>query len=165
MAKITMKKRRQDKMFTGAKKMLRLETEINLVICQKTNIDDWVHFFKDHCSDYIYDLADKKDFSEFMLDALTLDNPHEHESIGIIDYELAFHRLELKQLQDFTLLLDESTMIQNETAKWFELILNLNPKNMILLSSTSAGGEYVVKGYKNVERLKAKMRQIWNLEI
>lgn len=129
--------------------MFRLGTEINLVICQKSKVDDWVHHFKDHYSAYIYNLTDKKDFSEFMLDALTLDNPHEYASIGIIDCELAFHRPQLKQLQDFTLMLDESLMI-------LEFILNLKPNNVILLSSTPTGGEYVVKGYRNVERLKAK---------
>lgn len=160
MAKITMKKRRQDKMFTGAEKMLRLDTEINLVICQKSQVDNWVHHFKDHYSAYIYDLTDKKDFSEFMLDALTLDNPHEHASIGVIDCELAFHRLQLKQIQDFTLLLDESSMIQ--------FVLNLKPKNVIMFDVEIMDNEgfpiKIIKGYKNVDRLKAKMRKIWNLE-
>lgn len=156
MAKITMKKRQQNKMFTGAEEMLRLGTEINLVICQKTKVYDWVQHFKAICSDYIYNLTDKKDFCEFMLDALTLDNPREHASIGVINYDLVFHCLQLKHLQDFTLLLDEPSMIQNETAKRFELILNFKSKNVILLSSALTGGKYVANGYKNVERLKAK---------
>lgn len=152
-------------MFTGTEKMFRLDTEINLVICQKSKVNDWVQHFKDHYSAYIYNLTDKKDFTEFMLDALTLDNPHEYPSIGVINYKLAFSRPQLEQLESFTLMLDESSMIQNETAKWFELIFNLKPQNVILPLGTPTGGKYVVKGYKNVERLKAKMRKIWNLEI
>ena len=116
--------------------------------------------------------------------------------VMVINYELAFRRPELKKLTDFTLLLDESSLIQNETAKRSKFIISLNAKNVILLSGTPTGGKYellwsqlhllgwniskklywkqyvdtevkdvegypitIVKGYKNVDRLKRKMRQ------
>ena len=115
--------------------------------------------------------------------------------IGVINYELAFRRKELLQLKDFTLMLDESSLIQNETAKRSKFIMKLNYKNLILLSGTPTSGKYerlwsqlhmlgwtiskdlfwrqyvdteiidnqgfplkVVRGYKNVDRLKQKMR-------
>lgn len=117
-------------------------------------------------------------------------------NVLIINYELAFRRKELLELTDFTLMLDESSMIQNETAKRSKFILKLKPKNIILLSGTPTSGKYeklwsqlhllgwniskdlfwkqyvdveylenqgfpikVVRGYKNVERLKQKMRE------
>lgn len=177
--------------------MMQLGAKVNLVICQKSKIDDWLeHFRKYYQYEYVYNLTDKIDYNEFELLFLTLDNDGQHMHIGVINYELAFRRPELKEMQDFTLMLDESSMIQNENAERSKFILSLNAKNVILLSGTPTSGKYenlwsqlhllgwpiskkmywnqyidtevidnegypitVVKGYKNVERLKRKMRQ------
>lgn len=180
------------KTFVGSEKMVDLHTKINLVICQKSKIKDWVEHFKNEYSNiYVYDLTDKKTYDYVM----------EHYNVFaglkyvfIINYELAFRRSELAKLSNFTLMLDESSMIQNETAKRSKFILKkLSPDNVILLSGTPTAGKYeklwsqmhllgwniskklyynqyvdmeisedgypVIKGYKNVERLKRKMRQ------
>ena len=117
--------------------------------------------------------------------------------VGVINYDLIWRRKELLKLNDFTLMLDESSLIQNETAKRSKFILKMNPKNVILLSGTPTGGKYeklwsqmhllgwniskqlywkqyvvteyldtmdgrsipIVKGYKNVDRLKRKMTE------
>ena len=113
--------------------------------------------------------------------------------VGIINYDLIWRRKDLLKLKDFTLLLDESSLIQNETSKRAKFILKLQCKNVILLSGTPTSGKYerlwsqmnllgwniskkmyyaqyvdmeispdgypVIKGYKNVERLKRKMRE------
>ena len=117
--------------------------------------------------------------------------------VGVINYELAFRRPELAKLNDFTLMLDESSLIQNEQAKRSKFILKkLKPANVILLSGTPTGGKYenlysqlkllgweiskttywntyidyhfedmggfpvrFIDGYKNVDRLKRKMRE------
>lgn len=104
-----------------------------------------------------------------------------------------WRRTELSKLSDFTLILDESSLITNPTSKRTKFILNkLNPANVILLSGTPTGGKYellwsqmhllgwniskdlyykqyvivdnsqgypIIKGYKNEERLKRKMRE------
>lgn len=126
-----------------------------------------------------------------------LSKPQYLQFIGVINYELAFRRTELSQLTDFTLMLDESSLIQNERAKRSKFILNkLKPANVILLSGTPTGGKYenlwsqlhllgwdiskttywntyinyhyediggfpvrFIDGYKNVDRLKRKMRE------
>jgi SNF2 family DNA or RNA helicase len=62
--------------------------------------------------------------------------------IGVINYELTFRRPVLKTLAGFTLMLDESSLIQNETAKRSKFILGLKPDNVILLSGTPTGGKY-----------------------
>jgi len=192
------------KTFTGAEKMKQLGAKVNLVICQKSKIDDWVEHFKTNYSQvddiYCYDLTNKRDFECFFeeVDHLVKDDlmgliP----VVGIINYELAFRRPELAELEDFTLMLDESSLIQNENSKRSKFILKkLQPKNVILLSGTPTGGKYerlwsqlhllgwpiskdlywrqyvdfhyednegypikVIDGYKNVDRLKKKMRQ------
>ena len=132
------------KTFTGAEKMIRLDTKINLVICQKSKIDDWVDHFTDNYENHrdrvvVFNLTEKNDFQMFFN---FVKSPGLAMVIGIINYELAFRRPELKKLTDFTLMLDESSMIQNENAKRSKFILNLHPKNVILLSGTPTGGKY-----------------------
>ena len=118
--------------------MIRLGEKINLVICQKSKIDDWFEHFKNHYPDYaIANLTINGTFEDFNRDI-----EGGNYIIGIINYELAFRRPELKKLTDFTLMLDESSMIQNENAKRSKFILNLHPKNVILLSGTPTGGKY-----------------------
>lgn len=183
------------KTYTGAEKMHELGAKVNLVICQKSKVDDWIEHFKKY---YFYDccivsnLTDKKQFEQFF----NIDFRYGCPVIGVINYELAFRRPDLLKLNDFTLMLDESSLIQNETAKRSKFILKLNAKNVILLSGTPTGGKYellwsqlhllgwniskklywkqyvdteildnegypitIVKGYKNVDRLKRKMRE------
>ena len=180
------------KTFVGSEKMMQLGAKVNLVVCQKSKVDDWFEHFKNYYPDYaIANLTVKGTFEDFNRDI----NDGNY-IIGIINYELAFRRSELKKLKDFTLMLDESSMIQNETAKRSKFILKLEPKNVILLSGTPTGGKYeklwsqckllgwpiskklywkqyveteildnegypitIVKGYKNVDRLKRKLRQ------
>lgn len=180
------------KTFTGAEKMIRLGEKVNLVICQKSKINDWINHFKDNYSCYIYDLTKKNEIELFIKDNWADNN----FKVGIINYELAFRRAELLKLSEFTLMLDESSLIQNEQAKRTKFIMKLNFKNLILLSGTPTSGKYenlwsqlhllgwsiskdlywkqyvdveyldnegfpikVVRGYKNVDRLKQKMRE------
>lgn len=174
--------------------MVRLGAKVNLVICQKSKIDDWVEHFDNNYPEYdVFDLTKKKGIEFF-----TTNVNFELDVIGVINYELAFRRPELLKLTDFTLMLDESSLIQNEKAKRSKFILKLKPKNVIMLSGTPTGGRYeklfsqlkllgypltktayfnayidyhfedygggakvlTVDGYKNVERLKRKMREL-----
>lgn len=172
---------------------MRLSGKINLVVCQKSKIDDWIEHFETYydqrCS--VFNLTKKRDFSDFT--TASLQNTC---SVGIINYDLIFRRLELTKINFDTLMLDESSLIQNETSKRAKFILKkLRFKNVILLSGTPTNGKYenlwsqlhllgweiskdlfwkhyidfewqytngfpmrVVKGYKNVERLKCKLR-------
>lgn len=172
--------------------MKQLDARVNLVVCQKSKVQDWVNHFKEYYSyEYLtYDLTKKSDFESFIL--LT-----SLERIGIINYDLIFRRPELANLKDFTLMLDESSLVQNENSKRSRFILRrLKPQNVILLSGTPTGGKYeklwgqchllgwnisktaywdtyvkyhfddrngfpfrVVDGYKNVDRLKRKLRE------
>ena len=180
--------------------MQQLGAKVNLVICQKSKIQDWVdHFESNYSSNFckVRDLTNKRDMETFLTDVDTCNRFSCFTVVGVINYELAFRRPELAQLTDFTLMLDESSLIQNEKAKRSKFILKLKPKNVILLSGTPTGGKYellysqlkllgmplnkttyyntyieyhfedygggakvlTVDGYKNVDRLKRKMRE------
>jgi SNF2 family DNA or RNA helicase len=183
------------KTYTGGEKLMRLGAKVNLVICQKSKIDDWIEHFKyNYCEFYIYDLTNKDEFDDFITIGSFKNVAGYH--IGVINYDLVWRRPELKRLHDFTLLLDESSLIQNETAKRTKFIMKLDYANLILLSGTPTGGKYeklysqlkmlgynmtkksfynmyvnfhydtrqgfplmIIDGYKNVERLKKKMRE------
>ena len=62
------------KTFVGAEKMVRLMKKINLVICQKTKVDDWIDHFVKHYElledMMIYDLTKwkKDDWESFSKD-------------------------------------------------------------------------------------------------
>ncbi len=121
--------------------MKDLNAEINLIICQKSKIDDWVdHFTNNYSGEYlVFDLTDKVEFEAFMSYQEQKDY---YERIGVINYDLVWRRKDLLNLKDFTLLLDESSLIQNETSKRSKFILKMQPKNVILLSGTPVGGKY-----------------------
>lgn len=125
------------KTYIGAEKMVQLGKRVNLVICQKSKIKDWIKHFQGNYENYfVYDLT-KKGQIEVFLDDLNIGY-----NVGIINYELAWRRKELLQLADFTLMLDESSLIQNKQAKQSKFILKLNPANVILLSGTPTAGRY-----------------------
>lgn len=128
------------KTFVGSEKMYMYGNRVNLVVCQKSKVNDWVnHFLKHYSSEFlIFDLTNKTDFQIF------LHNEEESpfERIGVINYELAWRRKELLNLKDFTLMLDESSLIQNESTKRSKFILKMHPENVILLSGTPTGGKY-----------------------
>lgn len=183
------------KTFIGAEKMFRFGNRVNLLICQKSKIEDWFEHFVDFYSDCGYSFLNLTNKLELEYFLEMVNNPQATlKVIGIINYELAWRRKDLKDLVEFTLMLDESSLIQNESAKRSKFVLKMKPKNVILLSGTPTGGKYEnlysqlqllgwgiskdlywkqyietewveddgffrkeVVGYKNVDRLKAKL--------
>jgi hypothetical protein len=129
------------KTFVGSQKMSQIGKRINLLICQKSKINDWLEHFHQYYLCGACDLTNKKDFDWFM----NVFVPEERTTpcVGVINYELAWRRPELAKLQDFTLMLDESSLIQNKTAKQTKFIINkLKPSAVILLSGTPCSGKY-----------------------
>lgn len=134
------------KTFVGSEKLWELNNVVNLVICQKSKIDDWVEHFKTYYPEYkLFDMTDTHKEAKRALEYgfwLNYRNETSTPSILFINYELAWRRKELLKLKDFTLLLDESSLIQNEKAKRSKFILKLNAESVILLSGTPTSGKY-----------------------
>lgn len=181
--------------------MHQLDARINLVVCQKSKVNDWVEHFREHYPEWtVFDAtSQKKEDKRAYEYGFWMNYRNGNKvvpSIIVINYDLIWRRPELKKLKDFTLMLDESSLIQNENSKRSRFILGLKPKNVILLSGTPCGGKYellwsqmhllgwniskqmywdqyvrshyedvngfplkIVDGYKNVDRLKRKMRE------
>ena len=131
------------KTFVGSEKAINLGIDI-LLVCQKSKIDDWkMHFFEyyidkmkcDESGAWCYNLTTSSGMDMFFHSRYKI-------KIGIINYDLVFRRPELLKLNGFTLILDESSLIQNNKAKRSKFILKLQPENVILLSGTPTAGKY-----------------------
>lgn len=180
------------KTFVGSEKLKQLDGRVNLVVCQKSKVNDWIEHFDTHYPEYLtYDGTKAECLKRF------IEYPYSEKQVCVINYELLFRRPELKKIHFDTLMLDESSLIQNDTAKRTKFILSLETDNVILLSGTPTGGRYenlwsqlrllgwdipkstynstfvnyrmqnvgggmkipIVTGYKNIGRLKRKMRE------
>jgi len=138
-----------DKTFIGSEKAMSFNEKVILVICQKSKIGDWIdHFEKNYHSCWVYDLSKKKQLDVFIdfsqcedLDEET-DGNYPDYFVGVINYDLVWRRPDLLNLNDFTLMLDESSLIANEGSKRSRFILKLKPSNCILLSGTPISGKY-----------------------
>lgn len=177
------------KTFMGSEKMKELNNQVNLVVCQLSKVNDWIkHFTKLYHNYEVFNITDNKELKKFI--------NSNSKRVGVINYDKIFRRNELNKLKDFTLILDESSIIQNENTSRAKAIMKLNYKNIILLSGTPVSGKYEklwsqshllgwniskklflkqytitekmelpngaftnkIIGYKNVERLKKKLR-------
>lgn len=183
------------KTYVGSEKLFALDAQLNLVVCQKSKVEDWIQHFKMYYPNEITADLTNDDALYWFVHSQEYSTNVKH--IGVINYDLIFRRPELAKLKDFTLMLDESSLIQNEMSKRSKFILKkLNPKNVILLSGTPTGGKYerlwsqchllgwkisknafwdtyvkyhyddndgfpvkIIDGYKNVDRLKRKLRE------
>lgn len=145
------------KTFIGSEKMMQLGAKVNLVICQKSKVNDWFNHFVDNYSNsgcIFNNLTNKLELEYFTGLA---NNPALCKTlVGIINYDLVWRRPELLKLSDFTLMLDESSLITNRTAKRSKFILKMNPTNVILLSGTPTAGKY--------EKLWSQLKLLgWNI--
>ncbi|MCH4165128.1 MAG: DEAD/DEAH box helicase [Lentilactobacillus diolivorans] len=118
------------KTFIGSERLWENNTPYNLVICQKSKVNDWYQHFKQYYADD-YQVIKYESQTTFPVN-----------SVLIVNYEKAWRRPQLKRLHDFTLMLDESSKIKNDKSKQTKFILGLRPDNVILLSGTPTGGKY-----------------------
>ena len=128
------------KTFTGAEKMKQLNGRVSLIVCQKSKVKDWYDHIDNnyHKCVILLNLTDKLEFSVFMEQYEKTDNP----IVAVINYDLMIRRSQLKSIHIDTLMLDESSLIQNPKAKRTRFIMDLHPDNVILLSGTPTGGKY-----------------------
>ena len=148
------------KTFVGSEKMHMLGARVNLVVCQKSKVVDWYeHFIENYGEEYnVCNLAGQTFWKNGGIKtAICCIGVSWDKVVFIINYDLVFRRPELEQLKNFTLMLDESSLIQNEMSKRSRFILKkLHPENVILLSGTPTGGKY--------EKLWSQCRLLgWNI--
>ena len=144
------------KTFTGSEKLLSLGYNKNLIICQKSKIIDWKNHIKKYYDVAVFDLTENKKLVSEFLNCST-------RAVAIINYDLVFRRENLLNIENLALLLDESSLIQNEKAKRTKFILALKSVAVVLLSGTPVGGKYE-NLYSQLKLLNVKMTKsaYWN---
>lgn len=137
---------------TGAVKASSYHIPI-LIICPKSVIPQWENTFTDWCKDYqVYNLANKKQLQLFM-------NNNQDLKMGVINYESAWRKPELLKLKNYTLILDESQAIANNTSKQSKGICKLKFENLILLSGTPCSNARYDKLYTQLKLLGLNMNK------
>lgn len=147
------------KTFIGSEKIKELNYKTNLIICQKSKISDWINHFKMYYPEFrIFNLTNSTSLKVYIEGNIKRNNGIVTDNlIGVINYDLVWRRKELLSLSDFTLMLDESSLITNKQANRSKFILKLKPANVILLSGTPTAGKY--------EKLWSQLQLLgWNID-
>lgn len=107
-----------------------------LVVCQKSKVLDWCRHWRDS-SDYpVYDFYAMKAKE---LKAI----PSMRHSVVVVSYDSVWRRPVFREFAKTAhLVLDESSLIQNEDTKRTSFIMKLKPLTVTLLSGTPCVGKY-----------------------
>lgn len=127
------------KTYVGTAQMVKFDGKLNLVLCQKSKMDDWLeHLYWNLLTDVV--VIEQKSKED---DIATLIRNKGDKGLTIIcNYELAWRRTVLGTIAWDTIMLDESSIIQNEKAKITKFVMGLHYQNCILLSGTPCSGKY-----------------------
>lgn len=106
-----------------------------LLVCPKSMCPMWLNHYKQHYLErQVFDLSKPKELESFLVcDEL---------KTGVVSYQTVWRRKQLIELQNFVLMCDESSNLQNKTAKQTKGILKMNPLAVVLLSGTPTAGKY-----------------------
>lgn len=78
------------KTFVGAEKVYLLNNDVNIVVCQKSKIDDWIEHFQEYYPDYsVFDLTKKNQAVRFR-ELVETDKFYDYDIqiVGVINYDL-----------------------------------------------------------------------------
>jgi hypothetical protein len=103
--------------------------EYAVVVTQKSMVETWVKHFQTY-------------YPQWNVVDYTKPKAKIEKGVIIINYEKLFRREEFLKLKNISLILDESSLIQNTKAKRTKFILKLDVKNVVMLSGTVTNGKY-----------------------
>ncbi|HDG5788165.1 TPA: ATP-dependent helicase [Staphylococcus aureus] len=173
------------KTFVGSEKLWELNTPYNLVVCQKSKITDWYQHFKDYYSDdYEIIIFDKQRIENIKPNSILIINYEKaiarpelkklkkftlllDESQYIKNPKSKRTKLIVNELNPDNIILLSGTPIDG---KYEELITQIHllgwkiKESMFLSHYTNRQWDenemkYKIIGYKNIDRLKKKLRQ------
>ncbi|NFY60309.1 DEAD/DEAH box helicase [Staphylococcus aureus] len=173
------------KTFVGSEKLWELNTPYNLVVCQKSKITDWYQHFKDYYSDdYEIIIFDKQRIENIKPNSILIINYEKaiarpelkklkkftlllDESQYIKNPKSKCTKLIVNELNPDNIILLSGTPIDG---KYEELITQIHllgwkiKESMFLSHYTNRQWDenemkYKIIGYKNIDRLKKKLRQ------
>lgn len=122
------------KSFVGSEKLMSLNNTINLIVCQKSKIEDWFNHISEFYDVPVFKLNTPKGFAGFLEST--------ERRVGVINYDLLWRRKELLSLEHVAAIFDESSMIKRTSARRTKAALKLKLDGVVLLSGTPVGGQY-----------------------
>lgn len=122
------------KTFIGSEKLMSFGTQVNLIICQKSKLDEWAEHMRTYYDANVVMIKTDKDVDKLQVAQSPI--------VGVINYDLLFRRKGLQNLTEISVLFDESSMIKNELSKRAKAAMALKAVNVVLLSGTPVGGKY-----------------------
>lgn len=142
------------KTFTGAAKLIDMGCAVNLVVCQKSKIGDWLDHLRnvEHVKAYDLTTGEAAMFRELAV----FNSPF--RIFGVVNYDLLFRR-DWSYLNDYGLMFDESSLLQNKSSKRTKAAMRLSDdaEALVLLSGTPVDGKY--------ERLWSQLHMLgWQID-
>ena len=117
------------KTFVASEKMKELNDNLVVIVCPKSVVSVW-------------EMHIKKYYPEYQVFTYILPEHLLNKTVVIINYDLIWRRTSFLNLEDYTLILDESQFIKNSKTTRTKFIMKLKFKNLILCSGTPTGGKY-----------------------
>ena len=143
------------KTFTGAEKLMSFGYENNLIVCQKSKVRDWVNHMTANYDVWVSDLTTDAGMNVLKTQLANGGT----KTVFVINYDLIWRRSELFHLVNYSLLFDESSLLQNKSSKRTKTAMRLadSASGLVLLSGTPVDGKY--------ERLWTQLRMLgWGID-
>lgn len=107
-----------------------------MVICQNSKVSDWSEHFEQFYDNKVFAITNVKILQNYL--------KYTGKKVVVINYEKTYRKnyKELLKLENFTLIIDESSVLGNSKTNISKTVQKLKFKNLILLSGTPTSGKY-----------------------
>lgn len=124
------------KTFVASEQAKLYENDVILVICQNSKVSDWSEHFEKFYSNKVFSITSTKVLKSYI--------DYQGKKVGVINYEKTYrdNYKRLLELTDFTLIIDESSVLGNSKTNISKFVQKLKFKNLVLLSGTPTSGKY-----------------------
>lgn len=124
------------KTFVASEQAKLYENDVILVICQNSKVSDWSEHFEKFYSNKVFSITSTKALKNYV--------DYQGKKVGVINYEKTYrdNYKRLLELTEFTLIIDESSVLGNSKTNISKFVQKLKFKNLVLLSGTPTSGKY-----------------------
>lgn len=124
------------KTFVASEQAKLYENDVILVICQNSKVSDWAEHFEKFYSNKVFSITSTKVLKSYV--------DYQGKKVGVINYEKTYrdNYKRLLELTEFTLIIDESSVLGNSKTNISKFVQKLKFKNLVLLSGTPTSGKY-----------------------
>ena len=124
------------KTFVASEQAKLYDNDVILVICQNSKVSDWSEHFEKFYSNKVFSITSTKALKSYV--------DYQGKKVGVINYEKTYrdNYKRLLELTEFTLIIDESSVLGNSKTNISKFVQKLKFKNLVLLSGTPTSGKY-----------------------